>query len=180
MLNLSEFPAATSEHSEGTLLNDLEVRDEELHDAIGAVTRYVRALPTTLEEYVGYLRGAGGLPDHNWLEEARADRPPDVTSYGRGVQAQEYVAKTRWLRRKVVADVLGRKVQELRARVVPKSFYFLLAVLLGLLIIGVIAPMVVPGREGRSIQACSIERIHPALWSRTTAGNFAACDELIG
>jgi hypothetical protein len=116
------------------------------HRARGVLDEYTWALPPSFDALATAIREEGGMQHLGpaWLSQPAwesADRPPQGAGVFAWLERQDDVVRERLRRFRTAAEDLGRDLTDLRAKLVPASFYALLMILSGLLAAGVIAPM---------------------------------------
>lgn len=99
------------------------------------------------EEVAEAIRTAGRLPlaPFLWLEEPplrpSSQGAPPGHGIWPGMESQAYIAAMRWRTANEKAQECGRLAADLRSRLAPQSMYILFAILAGLLVAGVVAPV---------------------------------------
>ena len=124
----------------GEMVRDLaSVRD--------AMASYRDVFPATFDEFIGQLERDGeiGIANRNhWLkvEPWRGGTKPDANAtYLAWLPFAQEIARERWRTLVDESRRWGTEVRGFRARLVPRSFYVLVGVLVAMLVIGVVVPL---------------------------------------
>jgi hypothetical protein len=120
--------------------------EEPIRDTRDAMLELTDVLPTTPEGLFEMLDRSGRLEvgSHRWLEEEQEDRSPggiEPGTFWEWLPHQRFLAAAAYDGVQKSADSLGHEIAVFRTRLVPATFYALLAILAGLLVAGVITPL---------------------------------------
>jgi|tagenome__1003787_1003787.scaffolds.fasta_scaffold20734924_1 hypothetical protein len=112
-----------------------------------AMASYRDAFPATFDDFVGQLERDGemGIVNRNhWLkaEPWRDETKPDPNdTYLAWLPFAQDIARERWRTLVDESRHRGAQVRGFRARLVPRSFYVLVGVLVAMLVVGVVVPL---------------------------------------
>jgi hypothetical protein len=114
-----------------------------LADSAAAAAEFRAALPATFDDLVSQLEKGGSLEvgDASWLEAPFEAQPGWGEPFVDLMVSQRLNFQSLWRDLKNETAPYGVALRDFKARLVPASFFRLLAVIVGLLLFGTIAPM---------------------------------------
>lgn len=124
----------------------IETAESYLRDTRDAAQALLDAYPSSREAFIERVATHASLDStgREWLRDPPGDLPADgidQENVYRWMPFQRALAQERFRTLDAQIEVLGGDLARMRAKLLPKSFFSLLGILTGLLLVGLIAPL---------------------------------------